>query len=79
MVSVEKGLQIMTRSNNDVCASITQQNLHLLRTSWGFFSGQENKANVVNLILGTEAEIWSHDGYKLRWGKYAYDKKGMDK
>lgn len=62
MVSIEEGLKIMTRSNNDVCTSPTQQNLHLLKTGF-FFSGQENKANAVNQILETETEIWSHDGY----------------
>lgn len=62
MVSVEERLQIMTRNNNEVCPSLTQQNPHLLKTGW-FSSGQENKANAVNQILEREAEIWSHDGY----------------
>lgn len=61
-VSGEERLQIMTRSNSEVCASLTQQNLHLLKAVW-FSPGQENKANVVNQILQTEAEICNHDGY----------------
>lgn len=56
MVSAEERLQIMIRSSNEACASLTQQNLHLLKTGW-FSSVHESKANVVNQILETEQKL----------------------